>query len=93
MLVFLFAIVCLVSWYIALDELKRASPRDFELLGGDKIYFWPPSQSSAAAYFLIIGYKSNWQKIEKHKWSFILTTVSGWLGLIWACFYFYDLLK
>ena len=92
MLVFLLIAAYLATWYIALGELKRTNPKEFERLGGDKVYFWPPSQQTAQAYFLVCSYFQTWSTLEKFKWSFILNTVLGWTCLIWLVFYFYGLL-
>ena len=92
MLFFIFIAAYLGTWYSGMNKLKSASPKDFEYLGGDKAYFWPPSQQTAQAYFLICGYFSIWQKLGNYKWVFVLNTILGWGGLVWLALYFYGLL-
>ena len=68
---------------ISFGVLQKHHPKEFEFVGGEKIYFWWPTQIEMFGYFYIFGYRSIINQLGKSLFLFLTTSIVSWVMLVW----------
>lgn len=88
---FIFFIAFFLTSYMALNELRKTHPKEYELIGGIKTTYSHSSKLNMVGYFLAFEYRRYWCDLTK-KYIYVAATISTWSFFSYGIWYLIDLL-